>query len=428
MTEHVAGTRDSAPRMASLDVLRGVAILGILFMNINEMGGSIWASWSDPRHFGWSAADRVIWSLRELYAEGTARCLLELLFGAGMMVLADRYGAADEEEASARYRRRMLVLLALGGAHMFILLWPGDILHTYALAALIAFPFRRLSPRMLLALGLLMTVLDLGAGVAGALDLRRDRAVTHAHRPERPVAQAREGAERAQSARDRRVRIAAEDRARAGDATSWAAAAWAAGWTVLSGGELSSIREAWSTILIGAALFRLGVIQGKRSRLFYAGLAVLGYGAGLPLRMAAVEHAMRFDGTPTFTDTTHDLARLATTLGHIGLIHLLLGSVLGAKLLRPFVAAGRTALSIYVAQTLICLWLLYPPFMLGLYGTQGWAELMTTALGINIGLLIGANWWVRRYPIAPVEWAWRSLAEGRRLPFRERPGAATMPA
>jgi len=114
------------------------------------------------------------------------------------------------------------------------------------------------------------------------------------------------------------------------------------------------------------------------------------------------------------------VARLATTLGHVGLVYLLLATVTGARLLRPFEAAGRTALTIYILQTIVCLWILYPPFALGLYGTQGWAAMMATALVINGVLLWWANRYVRHYRMAPVEWAWRSIVAGRVLPIRKR--------
>ncbi|MCB8828522.1 hypothetical protein LJD47_26265, partial [Escherichia coli] len=87
---------DGAPRIAVLDMLRGVAILGILFMNINDMGGSITASGGDVRHLGWTPADQIAWLLREVLADGTARCLLEMLFGAGMLILTDRIARGAE--------------------------------------------------------------------------------------------------------------------------------------------------------------------------------------------------------------------------------------------------------------------------------------------------------------------------------------------
>ena len=131
---------DGAPRIAVLDILRGIAILGILFMNINDMGGSLYASFDDIRHFGWTTQDQIAWWLREVIANGTARCMLEMLFGAGMVILTDRAAQlAGTRVVMKRYYARNLLLFAFGVVHILVLLWPGDILHTYGLAALIAF-------------------------------------------------------------------------------------------------------------------------------------------------------------------------------------------------------------------------------------------------------------------------------------------------
>ncbi|WP_339428539.1 DUF418 domain-containing protein, partial [Pseudomonas sp. RA_105y_Pfl1_P41] len=137
VTMTTAAEPDGAPRIAVLDILSGVAILCILFMNINDMGQSIYASFDDIRHLGWSQTDRIAWWLSEVFAYGTARCMLEMLFGAGMVILTDR--VADKASGwvvMRRYYVRNLILFAFGLVHVFILLWPGDILHTYGLAAL----------------------------------------------------------------------------------------------------------------------------------------------------------------------------------------------------------------------------------------------------------------------------------------------------
>ena len=74
-----------------------------------------------------------------------------------------------------------------------------------------------------------------------------------------------------------------------------------------------------------------------------------------------------------------------------------------------------------------------PPWGFALYGRMSWASYMATALVINVAMVLWANWWLSRYSIAPVEWAWRSVVERRRLPFRlgpdeRRGGGATVPA
>lgn len=434
-----ADVPDSAPRIAGLDVLRGIAILAILFMNINHMGASNYASLFDPRQIGWSQADQTVWWLREVIVDGTARGLLEMLFGVGMVILTDRAAAgAGERAVWRRYRTRNIVLLAFGLVHVLVLLWPGDILHTYALAALIVFWFRRLSARKLLGFGLVMAALQLvGGGFGYHAEAGKAAAIRSAQQEQaagRPLDKAAtealgEAAERRrEQVAERRAHVAnvtSENAARTGDFRSWASAAWSDSWYLFSHGlEVLFVWEAASTMLIGAALYRWGVIQGARSRSFYLGLTLTCYAIGLGARAIGATGEIVAPDAPSIMWSLDEPARLLTTLGHIGLAHLLLGTPWGRRMLRPFEAAGRTALSIYIAQTLIGMWVLYPPFMLGFYGRQDWVGLMVTALAINAVLLVLANLWMRRFAIAPVEWAWRSLAEGRRLPFGRRPQPA----
>ncbi|MES3047209.1 DUF418 domain-containing protein [Sphingomonas faeni] len=430
---------DGAPRIAVLDVLRGIAILGILFMNINDMGGSLWAMFGDFRNLGWTQADQVAWWLREVIANGTARCMLELLFGAGMVILTDRAAlSVGKRVVMKRYYLRNVLLFGFGVVHLFILLWPGDILHSYAIAALAAFLFRRMRPRWLITIGLVAAVAQFGgAGYFAYYQPQQERsqvaAVNKALAAGRPVTAddrkllakaATDDAKRAKSKAESHARIVAEDKARTGSFATWAAMQWSLTVTLQSKGfELLIFWEAVSVMLIGAALYKLGILQGLRSRGFYLRMTLIAYAVAIPLRIIGAIEQTRFDDAPKTMWATVEVAREAMTLGHVGAVCLLLGTGFGATLLRPFIAAGRTALSIYILQTIICLWILFPPFGLALYGTLGWAGLMATALAINIALLLLANAYVRRFDIAPVEWAWRSLVEGRALPWRK----ATLP-
>lgn len=410
------------PRIAVLDILRGVAILGILFMNVSDMGQSIHASFNDVRHLGWTPADRVAWWVRQIVADGTARCLLELLFGAGMVILTDRAARVMDERAVIRgYQARNWILFGFGLVHVFVLLWPGDILHSYAIAAIVAVWFRRWRPRWLIAMGLCAAVAQLGIGVASYAAVEREQALVVARDAGRAMT-ARERAVVARperQARDQRATIAREDAARSGTARTWAAAAWGYFLEVQRDGtEFSIVWEALSVMLIGTASFRLGILQGARSRRFYVALAIAGYAIGLPLRAIGAYETTRFDDAPQTIWATYEIARIATTMGHVALINLIVATARGAKALRPFAAAGRVALTIYVAQTIVGLWILFPPFGFALYGRFGWAPLMGIALAIDAVLLAGAMLYVRQFAIGPVEWAWRSLVETRLLPWR----------
>ena len=102
-------------RIDVLDILRGIAILGIFYMNIPFMGNSGSMQENDIRSIGWSGADQTVWSVISIVAEGTQRGLLEMLFGAGMMVLAAKAMEPDGPVAVADlYIRRNLWLLAFG--------------------------------------------------------------------------------------------------------------------------------------------------------------------------------------------------------------------------------------------------------------------------------------------------------------------------
>ena len=435
-TTRIPSEPDGAPRIATLDILRGIAILGILFMNINSMGASMMASGRWPSWIGaWTPVDRGVWYIRQVFADGTARCMLELLFGAGMVILTGRAAeAAGWWRVAGAYYWRNVVLFALGLAHVFLLLWPGDILHMYAVAALIAFLFRGLPARWLIPLGLsfaIWTAVSAAPRIQNVIieNARMVDVTFHQGRGE-----SLSGAERAamldtqawhrQIVGDRRA-VAREDRSRTSDFVHWRTTQWATWWERIRPADwrwwIDYFGEAIATMLLGAGLFKLGILSGQRSRAFYARMWLLGWLLGGTLRFAIAATQDNAGDSVSLLWAFREWGRLAMTLGHVGAVNLLLTTMVGARWLQPFAAAGRTALSIYIAQTVICLWLLYPPFALGLYGTQGWAALMLTAAGVNLVLLVAASAWVRRFRIAPVEWLWRSTVALRPLPFRNRP-------
>src|SRR3954469_20221888 len=128
-------------RIASLDVIRGIAILFILFMNIPWMGYYA-PSIGDPRLVSWTAFDQTAFGwMIQLW--GTQRGLLEILFGAGIMIMARRAMAPDGPVAVAdlHYRRNWLLIL-FGLFNALVLMWGGDILLPYGITALMLFQFR----------------------------------------------------------------------------------------------------------------------------------------------------------------------------------------------------------------------------------------------------------------------------------------------
>lgn len=148
-------------RFASLDVLRGFALLGILILNIENFAGyealmDFPVGLIKPAFVGWHAhLDFAIVILKWVFAEGKMRGLFSLLFGAGAVLLTERIERRGETgRAAVVFYRRNFWLLLFGICHGF-LIWFGDILFPYAVLGLIfLYPLRRLAARKLIIVGL----------------------------------------------------------------------------------------------------------------------------------------------------------------------------------------------------------------------------------------------------------------------------------
>ena len=425
-----------AERIASLDVIRGIAILCILFMNIPWMGGYEFVLW-DVRYPTWTTADYWAALITKTWLEGTQRGLLELLFGAGIMIMARRAMTADGpvEVADLHYRRNLWLCL-FGLANAFVLMWYGDILLVYGLAAVFLFPFRKLGPKAQCGLAAIFLAALLAYNVKGYVG-ERDRL----QQVERIVAASDAGRKisdddktmledyRAQVQRRAQLpaanakakeKIAKADKAR----HSTFGAYWMAqfdGWMFIMTSFFWIIEaEIVATMLIGMALFQWGIIQGRARRSTYWALLLLGYGAGMAVRGSFWAERLAFPPPGLhWQEILVDLSRLAVTLGHIGLIHLILGSAAGRRLLSPFVAAGRMPLTVYLFTSFLMMWVIFAPWGLGLFGAWGQAKMMMVAAIVIAAQIVAANLWLRYYENGPMEWLWKSLAYQRREPFRK---------
>lgn len=415
-----------ADRIANLDVLRGVAILFILFMNIQYMG-----DFSEPEYFphiiSWTGFDQAAWWLNRMI-DGTQRGLLEMLFGAGVLIMARTAMVPDGPVAVADlHMRRNLWLMVFGVFHGLVLLWPGDILLAYGTAALLIFPFRTLSVRWLLVIGIAINALLL---VPAAGDLSERRALVEQvaeieaqggpqSKAEAQAIEAWNEALAGVTAPDPEAFAAARDDALTDDLRHFIAVGQA-GWAYVqfSGPAIyfELILEAFGTMLIGMALFKTGIIQGTAPRRTYWLLLLIGYGIGIALRVPATIAALRFDAMPDIGWVTAPLARLPITLGHIGAITLALGTAPGKRLLAPFQACGRMPMTIYFSASLMGILVFGGPF-LGLWHSMGFGALLLLASATIAAQMAFANFWLRRFESGPAEWAWKSLTYGARQPF-----------
>jgi uncharacterized protein len=438
--DSAAGTTALAPvaeksRIDNIDIMRGIAILGILFMNMPAMAQSLWEHFGgDPRVHGWSAADQFTWITTQIVLEGTQRGMLEILFGAGLMLLAARAMKPDGPVAIADlWIRRNMWLCLFGLINALLLLWFGDILLTYGLAALLLFPFRLLKARTLLIVGLLYAIfMSVGGAVeyvsrtelmatAAAADakvaakqiLTKDEAAAQKEWNEK-VAKIKDGPDK-----ETKKLIAEETKWRNGGVGAYFVGAASVTTTFWGKGFLPLwVAEAFFMMLIGMALFKWGVVQGERSKRFYLWLMLGCYAAGFAMRAMWVSEMLAFAPIPKTGWFTAEFSRLLVSLGHVAMVNWAVRTRAGAWLLAPFKAAGRMAFSLYLMQSFVTMWVLFAPFGFGLYGRFGWADQALIVIAIAAVQLVFANLWLRAFRMGPLEWVWRSLSHWRRQPMR----------
>ena len=176
--------------------------------------------------------------------------------------------------------------------------------------------------------------------------------------------------------------------------------------------------DAFVVMLLGMALFKLGVLQGDRSTGFYLRLMIAGFMVGLTANTYEIWRAWSsgYDVLQAMNilQPTYHIGRVGNALGWLGLIVLLYKNFgLGVRL----AAVGRMALTNYLMHSVICL-LIFSGLGFGLVGELARAELYLVVIGIWILQLLYSPWWLAHFHYGPVEWLWRSLTYGALPAFR----------
>lgn len=395
MTAHA--TPESA-RIEALDVLRGFAVLGILLLNIIGFGLPSSAYFNPLEGSGaHHALNLAVWGGVDILFEGAMRGLFSILFGAGMaLFLSSKSGAI--------FFRRNAWLLVLGLVNGWLLLWNGDILVTYAIAGFVLYFARNASPRQLLLTAALLIVLTslmyLGSRYFlqdSSADPAVKAAVTDLSGQLRPSVEINE----------REIAMRRESYAMA---YRWNSDLMIESYTFVL--PLYLLPDALIMMLIGIALFRLGVLSASRSVTFYTRLCVAGFAVGLLVNGYEVMHAVQrgFDLASTFAymQPTYHFGRLGMALGYVGGVMLICKLLWFPSLRARLAAAGRMALTNYLTQSLICM-LIFTGAGLGLVGQMERWMLYIVVAGIWTAQLAWSSWWLQRFRQGPIEWLWRGL-------------------
>jgi uncharacterized protein len=397
----------AAERITSLDVLRGVALLGILPMNI-QFFSMISAAYINPTAYGdLHGANFWVWFLCHLFADQKFMSIFSMLFGAGIFLMTGRIEAAQKPSAAIHYRR-MGWLILFGLLHGY-LLWSGDILFNYGLCGLLAFLFRKMPPRQLIGIGLgfvaVCTVLFFFSGWSFPhWPPAQAEQFTHDMWKPTPEAVAKELA-------DYRSGWLAEMPRRFKDNTE----------DQFQGFLFLSFWRIEGMMLIGMALFKLGFFSAKSSAKVYWFFVLLALFAGIP----AIAYGTRLDfaaGWPAresffFHFQINYWASILVALGWASAVMLIFRSSGSRPVTAPLAAVGRMAFTNYLMDTFICTFIFYG-FGLGMFGKVSRVQQAGFVVAIWILQLIVSPIWLRYFQFGPFEWLWRSLTYLKLQPFR----------
>jgi len=434
----VAAPVRGGERIESLDVMRGVALLGILLMNIIAFGMPM-ATYYNPSVMGVDNPANL-WSyiINWLFFEGTMRAIFSMLFGAGMVLMTTR---AEERgagiEAADVYYRRLMWLILFGVIDAYLLLWVGDILYLYGIAGLFLFVFRHTAPRNLFLIGLAMLV------VMGIKNVNASNELTHLREvmAEVETVQAAGGTlnDEQQAAVAHMAALQAEFEPDP-DQIAQEIAVRRAGYleqveylapiNIIWQSKFTYSLAIWDVFMMmfmGMALIKWKVFDATRSWGFYGAMVVVGYGIGLPINWyeirMAIESGFALEWSGIQFIATYQLGRAGTAAGHIGLVMMICKSGLFRFLTAPLAAVGRMALTNYLSHSIICLFL-FTGVGLSWYGALERYQLYYVVAGIWAFQLIVSPIWLSYFRFGPMEWLWRSLTYGRIQQMRRQPEAA----
>jgi Predicted membrane protein len=393
------GPTPPSERIVSLDVLRGVAVLGILVINVRVYSMPE-VTLTNPNAYGdFTGPNYLSWLAGHVLAELKFITLFSALFGAGIVLFTER-----KEEPIALHHRRTAWLLAIGLGHAY-LLWYGDILVPYALCAFVLVGFRRRPPSVLAKAGLLLvlvpSVLEVFAGATMGAE-----AVAGQWMPAESTLQ--------EEVRIYRGGLLEQLEHRVPTSLRRQTLGFLGGTFWRVGG----------TMLLGMALYRWGVLTDERSNRLYALLAAGGL-AGVGVVLAGVwfiEAANWEPGVALFWRQFNYWGSFLVAGGYIGVVTLYTRWRPRGLLTRALAAVGRTAFTNYLLQTVVATTLFYGHGF-GLFGSVSRAEALGFVAVFWVVQITLSVLWLRLFRFGPVEWLWRTLTYEERQPLRREPTA-----
>jgi len=376
-------------RIESLDVVRGIALFGVLIVNlITEFRVSIFQQFLGTTS-AQGSLDHFVERIVSLGFEAKAFCLFSLLFGVGLAIQYDRLS----RHGSPLYWlfRRLVVLLAFGLLHL-LLIWNGDILTEYALAGLVALPILLVRTR-----GLVVAIVSFLAIYAAGPVLLYSNLWPSTATLQHHVALANQ---------------------------VYAAGSFGEVWhfslqelPLLLPLHVFVFPRTLALFLLGALLWRSGVlVRPQHFRYQMITAAIAGIGGGATLAAADTYGYLSNLGVSKAILTSFSPVLLA--LGYGAAIMALMQFSAAQRFLSIFAPAGRMAFTNYVLQSVI-FGLIFFGYGLGQFGRMGAATAFVLGVAVYVAQMVLSKWWLRHHRFGPIEWLWRTLTYGVAQPMRK---------
>ncbi|CAM6547939.1 DUF418 domain-containing protein YeiB [Klebsiella pneumoniae] len=371
-------------RNVTLDFVRGVAILGILLLNISAFGLPK-AAYLNPAWSGSaSLSDAWTWALLDLLAQVKFLTLFALLFGAGLQLLLPR---------GKRWIQSRLTLLALLGFIHGLFFWDGDILLAYALVGLVSWRMVREAHHVKSLFNTGVVLYLTGIAVLVLLGLISGTAANRSWAPDAANLQYEQywKLHGGMEAVSNRADMLSDNLLALGAQYGW---------------QLAGM------MLMGAALMRSGWLKGQFSLRHYRRTGALLVAAGMAVNLPAIFAqwylAWDYRWCAFLLQAPRELSAPLQAIGYAALAWGYWPQLCRFRLVGAIACVGRMALTNYLLQTLICTTLFYH---LGLFMRFDRLQLLAFVPPIWAVNLLVSSLWLRRFRQGPVEWLWRQLTQ-----------------
>ncbi len=469
-----SGTAPAQPasnRLLSLDVLRGIALLGILVISIWEFGGLSSAEQNYYRTGTHGGNYKLLTTVSILF-EGKMRALFALVFGAGIVLFMQKKHPVPIAPADA-WIRRQLWLMVFGVFNAFILLWPGDILFQYGVVGILLFAFWRLPARGLFIAAILCLLVYCGKQYWNYTDDKKDykkflavKAIEKKFKEDSTGRARKDSLDRTKDTvllKDTLVKNKLIDSlARKNDTLTKKQAEEKGKWEgtvkslkydtagakadkkamrVASYGKVSKhlmprsqnkeshwlyrigVWDIASMMFLGMALLGIGFFHQRLSGATYLLVGLLLVAAGIALSCYRVhynnirlaDYAKYVEQRALPYNQFFPIEKMLLATGYASLVMWLLRMKILKGLWELLAQTGRMAFSNYFLQTIFCTFFFYG-YGFGYFGRLQQWELYFIVFEIAIVQVVFSVFWLRYYHLGPVEWLWRCLVYRKWLP------------